>query len=186
MDPRRSGGGDAPVDIDDLNFLTAVDFAATMIARRKPGASPLAARLVLDLTRIADVVVYDIESTVHRPRGWSWSAFRVLFTLWLTGPLETRKITQLTGMSRAAVSALIGTLERDGFVARSSSALDHRTRDIALTENGFETVDSVLDEHNEREQLWASALSVDEQTELARLLEKLADSSADLGIKTRG
>lgn len=170
---------------DELGFLDVVDFAVETIAGRKPHASPLASRVIVDLTRVADVVVYDIESTVHRPQGWSWSAFRVLFTLWLTGPLESRRITTMTGMSRAAVSALIGTLERDGLVTRRPAPSDHRTREVALTDTGLETVDRVFDEHNEREKLWASTLSVEEQNELARLLEKLAHAVDERGIKTR-
>jgi len=186
MHQHAPGSDDEPTKVgEELGFLNVVDFAVEMIARRKPHASPLASRLIVDLTRVADVVVYDIESTVHRPQGWSWSAFRVLFTLWLTGPLESRRITTMTGMSRAAVSALIGTLERDGLVTRRPAPSDHRTREVALTDTGLDTVDRVFDEHNEREQLWASTLSVDEQKELARLLEKLSHAVDERGIKTR-
>ena len=91
----------------------------------------------------------------------------------------------MTGMSRAAVSSLIGTLEREGLVARKFSVMDRRTREVSLTDVGLETVDSVLDEHNRREQLWASALSVAEQRELVRLLEKLASAADGLGVNTR-
>ena len=43
-----------------------------------------------------------------------WPGFRAMFCLWLTAPVESKRVAELTGMSRAAVSALVATLERDG------------------------------------------------------------------------
>ncbi len=141
--------------------------------------------MILQLTRVADVVVYDIESRVHRPHGWSWSGFRVLFTLWTAGPLESRQITRRTGMSRAGVSALIKTLERDGLITRTRSETDRRTVELTLTEKGQTLVDEVLDEHHERERLWARALTESEQKQLSDLLDKLARASEGLGANVR-
>ncbi|MDV6297298.1 MULTISPECIES: MarR family winged helix-turn-helix transcriptional regulator [Rhodococcus] len=172
-------------DPSDLNLLTSLDRAVDALTQRRPDTSPMAARLVLQLTRIADVMIYDIESRVHRPRGWSWSGFRVLFTLWTIGPLESRQITRITGMSRAGVSALIKTLERDGLVTRSRSETDRRTIEIELTEQGQTLVDEVLDEHHARERRWAGALTDDEQRQLSKLLDKLAGASDDLGVNVR-
>ena len=53
-------------------------------------------RLVLTLHRVTTALVYDLESTVHRPRGWSWSGFRVLFVLWLGGPLVAKRVAELS------------------------------------------------------------------------------------------
>ncbi|QHG85478.1 MarR family transcriptional regulator (plasmid) [Rhodococcus rhodochrous] len=169
----------------ELDLLTSLDLAVDALTRRRPASSPLAARLILQLTRIADVVVYDIESRVHRPHGWSWSGFRVLFTLWTAGPLESRQITRMTGMSRAGVSALIKTLDRDGMLTRTRSETDRRTVEIALTEKGRTLVDEVLDEHHEREKHWAGALTDSEQRQLSKLLDKLARASEELGANIR-
>ena len=51
-----------------------------------PEVDRAAMTMVLLLHRVANTVVYDLESTVHRPAGWSWSAFRLLFALWVAGP----------------------------------------------------------------------------------------------------
>ena len=50
----------------------------------------------------------------------------MLFVLWLAGPLESRHVARLAGMSRAAVSALVKTLERDGLVTRTQVPSDRR------------------------------------------------------------
>ena len=55
----------------------------------------------------------------QRPMGWTWPGFRVLFWIWLLGPLEPRTIASLVSASRASISSALNTLERDGFVVRS-------------------------------------------------------------------
>jgi DNA-binding MarR family transcriptional regulator len=134
---------------------------------------------------LTSTLVYDWESTVHRPRGWSWGGFRVLFVLWLAGPLEAKRVAHLSGMSRAAVSALANTLERDGLVSRKPAEHDRRSVLLELTGTGREAVTNTFAEHNEREQAWANTLSKPEQAELIGLLEKLAASETAAEAKRR-
>ncbi|MBL1102008.1 MarR family transcriptional regulator [Streptomyces sp. 205] len=142
-------------------------------------------RMVLSLHRAANMLVYDLESTVHRPRGWSWPGFRVLFAIWLTAPLEARKVAELSGMSRAAVSALVNTLERDGLVRKERAPYDGRAILLGLTPKGHQAITEAFRAHNAREQDWAGALSKDEQRTLICLLEKISAHSADIEAKQR-
>ncbi|MBI0298848.1 MarR family transcriptional regulator [Streptomyces sp. PRKS01-29] len=135
-------------------------------------------RLVLTLHRAVNMLVYDLESSVHRPRGWSWPGFRVLFVIWLTGPVEAKQVAELSGMSRAAVSALVNTLERDGLVAKARSPHDGRAVNLTLTDQGRGAIVETFRAHNTREQEWVGSLSREEQTTLTELLGKLiADST---------
>ncbi len=129
--------------------------------------------------------MYDLESTVHRPRGWSWPGFRVLFALWLCGPSDATHVAKLSGMSRAAVSALVKTLERDGLVQRKRSERDRRSVVLALTDTGRDAIVSTYHQHNRREQTWTDVLSKPEQTILIGLLEKLATAAAGREIQSR-
>ena len=158
---------------DELDYWSFIDVALERAARELPGLDAPAMRLVLSLYRASNAMVYDLESTVHRPRGWSWPGFRVLFVLWLTAPLEAKRVAQLSGMSRAAVSALVNTLERDGLVARRTAGHDRRAVELTLTDAGRETMASAFAAHHERERIWASALSDAEVTTLTHLLEKM-------------
>ena len=71
-----------------------------------PSVNTDAMRMVLTLNRATSMVIYDLESTVHRPRGLTWPGFRVIFALWLAGPMEAKTTAEISGMSRAALSAL--------------------------------------------------------------------------------
>jgi DNA-binding MarR family transcriptional regulator len=81
-------------------------------------------------------------------------------------------------VSRAAVSALVKTLERDGLVTRTQVPRDRRAVELALTEAGRASVTDAYQEHNERERAWAASLTPSEQTVLIGLLEKLTTGPA--------
>jgi DNA-binding MarR family transcriptional regulator len=161
---------------DEVDYWSFIDVAIARTARALPEVDVRAMRLILSLYRASNALVYDLESAVHRPRGWSWAGFRVLFVLWLAGPLEAKRVAHLSGMSRAAVSALVNTLERDGLVARRKAGHDRRSVELSLTDAGREVFTSAFTAHHERERTWASALSEDEADQLTTLLEKLMAS----------
>src|SRR5690606_29367296 len=154
--------------------LALVDRAVDAATSRLPGLDRQAMAMVLLLHRVTNSVVYDLESTVHRPAGWSWSAFRAVFTLWVSGPLEPSRLADASGMSRQAVSALAKTLEQDGLVERSTAPHDARSVVLSLTAAGADRLERVFAEHNRREAHWAAALAPDERATLTRLLAKLA------------
>jgi DNA-binding MarR family transcriptional regulator len=163
---------------DELDFLSFVDFAVKQTAAELPEVDPISMRLVLALHRVTSALVYDLESSVHRPSGWSWPGFRVMFVLWLAGASESKRVAQLSGMSRAAVSALVNTLERDGLLRRETSTVDRRAVQLSLTDAGHDAIVSTYTVHNKREQQWTDALTEPERLVLIGLLERLASGAA--------
>lgn len=167
------------------HFWSFIGHAVDRVGRELPGVGPLAMRLVLTLHRAANMLVYDLESTVHRPRGWSWPGFRVLFAIWLSGPVEAKKVAELSGMSRAAVSALVNTLERDGLVSKERASYDGRAVQLGLTDAGREAVTTAFRSHDQREREWAGSLSEEEQLTLIGLVGKLTAHSAHFDARHR-
>jgi DNA-binding MarR family transcriptional regulator len=169
------GSGPEPAD----GFLAFAGTALDRTAERLPGTDRAAMAMVLLLHRVANSVVYDLESTVHRPAGWSWSAFRLLFALWVSGPLEAGRAAALTGMSRAAVSSLAKTLHAAGLVARAPDERDRRAVVLSLTEVGGQRLEATFRRHNEREARWAGLLEPAELEALDAILAKLARAAQD-------
>ncbi|MFF3573937.1 MarR family winged helix-turn-helix transcriptional regulator [Nocardia jiangxiensis] len=174
-----------PIDPDQLDYLSFVDFAVEKATRELGSVDATAMRLVLTLHRVTSALVYDLESAVHRPRGWSWAGFRVLFVLWLAGPLEAKRVAELSGMSRAAVSALLATLERDGLIDKTRAEYDRRAVQIALTDAGHAAIVDAFADHNDRERAWAGALSAPERQILIGLLGKLMHGVNDTASRKR-
>jgi DNA-binding MarR family transcriptional regulator len=171
--------------VEQLDFLSFVDYAIRRTGRELPDVDTAAMRMVLTLYRTTNALVYDLESSVHRPRGWTWPGFRVLFVLWLAGPGEAKRVAELSGMSRAAVSALVNTLERDGLVARRQAEHDRRAVELSLTGAGHEAITSAFRAHNEREQAWAGILTEAERATFVGLLEKLMAGAATIAARRR-
>jgi DNA-binding MarR family transcriptional regulator len=175
----------APAEIEKLDYLSFVDHAIRAASRELSEVDTAAMRLVLTLHRVTSALVYDLEASVHRPRGWTWPGFRVLFVLWLAGPAEAKRVAELSGMSRAAVSALVNTLERDGLVERRQAEHDRRAVRLSLTPTGHEAITSAFRAHNQREQAWAGLLSTAERSTLVALLDKLTAGTDAIAARRR-
>lgn len=162
-------------DADDVidPFLAFADVALRTTAERMPEVDQAAMTMVMLLHRVNNSLVYDLESTVHRPAGWSWSAFRLLFTLWVAGPSESSRAAELTGMSRAAVSSLANTLSASGLLARTPGATDGRAVVLSLSEAGGRALEEAFRAHNQREAEWSHLLTPDELTTFNSVLAKL-------------
>ena len=180
--PSAEDGQDPDVGDRSLAFA---EFAIARTQDRLPGVDVEAMRMILRLTRVANAVVYDLESSVHRPAGWSWSAFRLLFTLWNSGPVESKRAARLAGMSRAAVSSLTKTLVAAGLLTKVPDASDGRAVLLALSPEGAEQLVAVYQQHNRREAEWASVLTDDERATLNELLGKLSAAGQQRWVSRR-
>lgn len=174
-----------PVDLADHDFESFAEYAHERTRELVPDIDLDAAWLVLALHRASGTVVYDLEASVHRPAGWSWAGFRLLYVLWVAGPLEARHAARLSGMSRQNTSALSQTLERQGLLTRSPSTTDRRLITYALTSDGGEQVRRVYHAHNEREQIWAEVLTEEERAAVISGLRKLLGAAHEIEARTR-
>jgi DNA-binding MarR family transcriptional regulator len=176
--PPSAAGPDASTDnAPGDGFLGFAEVALDRTVERLPGTDRDAMAMVLLLHRVTNTVVYDLESTVHRPAGWSWSAFRLLFALWVAGAQDPSRAAELTGMSRAAVSSLAKTLGAAGLVERTPDATDRRSVILTLSESGARRLEATFEAHNRREAEWARLLTGEELTVLNGVLTKLAEAA---------
>ena len=179
----RTTAGDR--DTSDLDYWSFVELARERLNEEFPDNDATATKVILTLNRAASLVTYDLESSIHRPRGWSWSAFRMMFVLWLAGPMEPNVAANLTGMSRAAVSNLSNTLIAKELLRKDASAGDKRAVTLSLTPKGLQEIRDAFTEHNRRESRWAAVLTEVEQELLVMLLEKLMSKRGEVGAKSR-
>src|SRR5215475_407896 len=149
--------------------------AKERISEVVPDADLVALSVVFTLIRAAERVTYDLE-TAQRPMGWTWPGFRVLFWIWLLGPLEPREIATLASASRASISSALNTLERDGFVVRSRTSSDRRLVTVELTELGSSRIQEAFRATNARERELMARFDADERATLAQLLGRLLES----------
>ena len=110
--------------------------AVSAVAASVPEAELGSLRASFNLIRAANLLVQRLEAEVHRPAGWTMAGFRVMFCVWVGDNLEPRDIARLSGLSRAAVSSVLNTLERDGLIARTRESTDRRLVTVRLSADG--------------------------------------------------
>ncbi|MGD9701317.1 MAG: MarR family winged helix-turn-helix transcriptional regulator [Acidimicrobiia bacterium] len=132
-------------------------------------------RASFDTIRFATRLVQRLESAVHRPAGWSMAGFRVMFCVWVAGELEPRDIAHFSGLSRAAVSSVLNTLERDGLVERRRESDDRRLVTVRLTDVGEQGMLAAYEAQNRVEQdVFADMTKTELRTHVKQLQRLLA------------
>ena len=91
-------------------------------------------------------------------------------------------ISDELGVTRRNVTALVDALEEEELVRRKPHPTDRRATVIELTEQGFETTNSMYEGHRAAVAELFSGLSEEDQGELARLLGSLREALRQKGI----
>ena len=159
--------------VDHLDAEQFEEAALGAVGHSVPEADLDALRASFNLIRSSTRLVQRLESEVHREFGWSMAGFRVMFCVWVGGEQEPRDIARLSGLSRAAVSSVLNTLERDGLVERSRESSDRRLVTVRLTEGGAERIAAAYGRQNEIEQDFFGTLSDTGRRRLAGDLQRL-------------
>ncbi len=159
----------------DLDARTFEEAAAGRVGADIGHADMEALRASFDLIRASTRLVQHLERHVHRPAGWSMAGFRVMFCVWVAGELEPREIARLSGLSRAAVSSVLNTLERDGLVRRYRESADRRLVTVRLTAEGERGVRQAYAEQNEQERAFFDALSPTQLSDLTDTLRAMLE-----------
>ena len=128
--------------------------------------------MVFDMIRVVNRLLHDFDKHVYRPMGMSWAGFRVLFCLWVQPGSSSARLAVLSGVSRATVSSVLNTLERDGLISRHRRSQDRRVVTVTLTGAGERTVREAFLRQHARERDWLEKLS---PVQIERTIEVLRD-----------
>jgi DNA-binding MarR family transcriptional regulator len=138
-----------------------------------PSVSPLEAHLGYWLRRISNAVSGAFVRALQAEgiSGAEWVALRLLL-----GETErsSADLVVLTGMTRGAMSKVLDKLEAKELVARRPNPGDGRVHWLSLTRKGQRLVPKLAELADRNDAHFFDCLTAKEQTELRRLLEKLA------------
>lgn len=83
------------------------------------------------------VAIYGLlTALIRRPREISLTSLSTLGTLDRTGPRRITDLAAVEGIAQPSMTALVSTLQSEGYVQRQADANDKRVALIALTEAG--------------------------------------------------
>ncbi len=164
-------------------------------AKEFPALDPSAAEAFLHLLRTSD----DAFSVTERNltgHNISQGRFCVLMLLWRSvqpraaklmgadcdcpGPRTPAELADAAGVTRATMTGLVDTLERDGFVKREPDPDDRRMMSVRLTAKGERFLHEFLPGHFKITSAVMSTLTEAERKTLVRLLGKIQQQAAIL------
>lgn len=146
-------------------------------AKEFPDLDPSACEAFLHLLRAGGESARVVETQLAR-HNITQGRFGVLMILLnrcegdaqSLGPAE---LADAAGVSRATMTGLIDTLERDGLVTREPDTVDRRMMLVCLTPKGRALLEEILPDHFKRMAWLMAPLSEVERQALVRLLNKI-------------
>jgi DNA-binding MarR family transcriptional regulator len=143
-----------------------------------PGSSASATEVVINLVRAGDVLTSRVDA-LCRAHGLPSSTAMIVLEV-LRGaeePLQPSTVAQRCFLSRPALSSVMDTLERRGYLSRSMHTTDRRRVQVSITDEGLAVMERLLPVLHRAEADWIAPVS---PAERERLLGVLADVQARL------
>jgi MarR family transcriptional regulator, 2-MHQ and catechol-resistance regulon repressor len=136
------------------------------------------------LTRASNSVSA-VTNTSITDAGLTTSQFAVLEVLYHAGPLCLTEIAHRILTTGGNLTLVVKNLEKRGLVQRKQSADDRRFFSLHLTPKGKNLIAEVFPKQAAEIARVISALSAEEQAELARLAKKLGTAAAKAAGENR-
>ena len=139
--------------------------------------------VVSNLFRAANSARNHLEREVLSKHGLSWTGFVVLWVVWVWESIETREIAEEVGTSKATLSGVLKTLEREGLVIKKQSKTDRRLVLVSMTKDGKKMMKKIFPEFNQHEVLLTSSLKLSTQEATADALRSITLNSQKVRTK---
>jgi len=166
-------------------------------AKEFPELDPSATEAFLHLLRTSDEA-FAVSERSLAAHNISQGRFCVLMLLWrsvqpraaklmgaescASGPRTPAELADAAGVTRATMTGLIDTLERDGFVKRDPDPDDRRMMSVRLTPKAEDFLRGFLPEHFKVTAQLMATLNEAERKTLVRLLAKISDQANALTL----
>ena len=168
------GAGDEAVcqASQDYRTLTATEAA---VSERLSGMAldMPAMAAVSNVYRAAGAIRNHFEHTVLAPYNLTWTAWVVLWVVWIWEEIETRHVAAEAGISKGTLTGVAGTLEKMGLLERRTHPEDGRRVLLRLSPAGLQLMAELFPVFNKQEALVVQSLSADEIRVLAAALRKI-------------
>jgi DNA-binding MarR family transcriptional regulator len=161
---------------------------AEKLAAEKLGGFPIRRdqmAAVANIYRAASAVRQHLENSVLRGSDLTWTAFVVLWVVWVWGESETRHVAEEAGISKGTLTGVARTLESRGLLSRSGHPTDGRLVLLRLTDEGEELMRRVFPAFNEEEAFVTAGLSDTECRGLAEGLRQVVLQVEEHGEERR-
>ncbi|MFE3652499.1 MarR family winged helix-turn-helix transcriptional regulator [Streptomyces sp. NPDC057579] len=141
--------------------------------------------VVAGIHRAASAVRQHVENSVLRGPDLTWTAFVVLWVVWIRGESETRHVAEEVGISKGTLTGVVRTLESRGVLRRAGHPGDGRLVLLRLTPEGEALMCRVVPEFNAEEAFVTGRLDGGECRCVAELLRRVVEQVEVRGEERR-
>ncbi len=145
-----------------------------------------ASGVMTNIYRVASMLRNHMEREVLGEYGLSFTAFIVLFTLWVWGDMEPQRLASKAGVTKGTLTGVVKTLERRGLCKRNDHPLDRRRAIVSLSNEGLRVVEKVAPLYNQEESRLVAGMDPDTQISLAGSLRMIVATGARLKASSQG
>jgi len=138
---------------------------------------------ISNLYRAASAVRNHFEQSVLKDAELTWTAFVVLWVVWIFRSMESRHVAEEAGITKGTLTGVARTLESRGLLARDVPGTDRRRVLLSLTDKGSELMAELFPAFNKEEQFVVAGLGErrvkDMGTTLRRLISHVETDGAE-------
>jgi DNA-binding MarR family transcriptional regulator len=156
--------------------------------QRRLGDVPLrhdAMMAVSNIYRAASAVRQHFEASVLRGADLTWTAFVVLWVVWIWEEMETRHVAEEAGISKGTLTGVVKTLQGRGLIERTSHATDGRRVLLRLTGKGHALMEELFPAFNGEEAFVVGRLSRPQTESLTGSLRTIIEHLEEAGEERR-
>jgi MarR family transcriptional regulator, organic hydroperoxide resistance regulator len=161
---------------------------AEKLAAEKLGGIPIhrdQMAVVANIYRAASAVRQHLENSVLRGSDLTWTAFVVLWVVWVWGESETRHVAEEAGISKGTLTGVSRTLEGRGLIKRAGHPTDGRLVLLILTDEGETLMRRLFPQFNQEEAFVAGRLGDEECRTVAEGLRQVVLQVEEHGEERR-
>jgi len=150
--------------VDTINRITKIPIESLNLD---------AIAVVTNIYRVAQGLKNKMEQQVLSEYGLSWTAFSMLYDLWVWESIETKKLAESNGVSKATISNITKTLEKKEYCYRKNDIRDRRITYVAITDKGKQVMEELYPRFHVGEVDIVAHMSVEEQKNMSSLLRNV-------------
>lgn len=128
---------------------------------------------VANIYRAAGAVRNHFERTVLAPHGLTWTAWVVLWVVWIWEDIESRHVAAEAGISKGTLTGVASTLQTRGLLQRRTHPDDARRVLLTLTPDGTTLMQGLFAAFNAQEVFVTRDLTGAELAVLSSALRKI-------------
>lgn len=136
--------------------------------------------VISNVYRVASVMRNHMEREVLASYDLSFTAFVVLFTLWVWGDSESHKVATRAGITKGTLTGVVKTLEKRDLCSRIPHDSDKRRVIVGITPLGESVIEKLFPLYNREETRLVERLEEEERLALGHSLRTVLRTALEL------